>query len=554
MSVDLDTLRPAPLDDRAASHMVVMRDGVRLATDAYLPQAGGPWPAVLVRLPYDKNGRYTFMPQLADAFTERGYVFVVQDVRGRFRSEGETLPFDHEAADGYDTLSWIVEQAWSDGTVGMFGDSYYGFTQWAAVASAHPALRAIVPRVTTAELGRWLESDVPSLYGAQYLAEVWTDNHMHTWPIDWSRRPLAEVFDPGFEAIGARSLGFERLLARSRTGEAMDPFNGDHPFGRLSIPTLHAVGWFDNLTPDSMRDYMALTSDPHRAAFQYLVADSTDHENYHLSDIPVADADDHDVSDDALVRMLPRYVGPALDFFDVFLARRAPASSMPRVRWHMGHDDWQLSPTWPPPGATEARLFLSGLSSSTESVGGGRLAWDLPSAAESVTWTHNPGDLVPSTVENPFAFLLQAPDESDVEGRSDVLTFSTEPLTEDLVLAGPVNARLRLATGGPSMDVFAKLVEVTSDDGAMMLLRGQSRLDPSGVAEVYLGHTGIRIQAGNRLRLHVASSDFPLYLPHPGTAENPWFATETEVNRQTLMTDLNDPSFLTVTVLGTASA
>ena len=125
-----------------------MRDGVHLATDVYLPDGPGPFPAVLVRLPYDKNGRYCWIPFLATHFVARGYAFVPQDVRGRFRSEGEPVAFVNEVPDGYDTIDWIARQPWSNGDVGMWGDSYYGFTQWAAVASGHPALKAIVPRTS----------------------------------------------------------------------------------------------------------------------------------------------------------------------------------------------------------------------------------------------------------------------------------------------------------------------------------------------------------------------------------------------------------------------
>jgi putative CocE/NonD family hydrolase len=145
-------LDAAPVDPRADEVMVEARDGVRLATDIYMPEHGDRHPAVLVRLPYDKSGRYTFMPQIAPMFTDRGYAFVVQDVAGKFRSGGETVPYVREIEDGYDAIEWIVGQRWSNGTVGMWGDSYYGFTQWAAVESRHPALRAIVPRVTSADL------------------------------------------------------------------------------------------------------------------------------------------------------------------------------------------------------------------------------------------------------------------------------------------------------------------------------------------------------------------------------------------------------------------
>ena len=145
MPYQMDYIEPAPLDARAEQAMVPMRDGMRLATDVYLPPRPAGLPAVLVRLPYDKCARYTFMPQIAPFVTDRGYAFVVQDVRGKFRSEGETLPFVHEVEDGYDTLEWIAAQPWSDGAVGMWGDSYYGYTQWAAVASGHPALRPSSP-------------------------------------------------------------------------------------------------------------------------------------------------------------------------------------------------------------------------------------------------------------------------------------------------------------------------------------------------------------------------------------------------------------------------
>ena len=145
MTIELETTGPGAVDPRAEQHMVPMRDGVSLAIDVYLPEAAAPCAAVLVRLPYDKNGRYCWMPQIARHFTDRGYVFLVQDVRGKFRSGGEVNAFVHELDDGYDTLEWVTRQPWSNGAVGMWGDSYYGFTQWTAVASGHPALRAIVP-------------------------------------------------------------------------------------------------------------------------------------------------------------------------------------------------------------------------------------------------------------------------------------------------------------------------------------------------------------------------------------------------------------------------
>jgi putative CocE/NonD family hydrolase len=542
VTVTMETLGPAEVDPRARQHMVPMRDGVSLAIDVYLPEGPGPWPAVLVRLPYDKNGRYCWMPFIARHFTARGYAFLPQDVRGKFRSEGETNAFVHEIDDGYDTIDWITRQPWAEGSVGMWGDSYYGFTQWAAIASGHPALKAIVPRVTMADLFDWLDGVTP-LYGAHYLAQYWSDMRTHHWTPDWTHRPLSEVFDSAFDAIGARSIAFDRLLAEAAGQPRVDMYPSSHPFELLRIPTLHGVGWFDNITPPHMLDYERLMSDPATAPYQYLHAGSTDHENYQFEAVPIPESSDHDQHDEALELMLPRYLGPALDFFDAFLGGRVDVESVPRVRWHLANVGWQTSPSWPPPGAAEQRLYLS--------AAGALLPH--PGDDDEVSWVHDPENLVPSTIENPFAFLYEYPDESEVAERPDVIVFTGEPLAEPLTLTGRVAARLWVGSDGPSMHLHAKLVDVAPDGGAHTLLYGQQVVErPADVtyAEVYLGHTGHRLMPGHRLRLQVASSDYPLYIPHPGTAESPWFAVETATNRQRVITGRSQPSYVSLTVLG----
>jgi predicted acyl esterase len=550
VTVDVETIGPAPLDPRAQQHMVPMRDGVQLATDVYLPDGSGPFPAVLVRLPYDKNGRYCWMPFIASHFIARGYAFLPQDVRGRFRSEGEPVAFVGEVPDGYDTIEWITRQPWSNGEVGMWGDSYYGFTQWAAVASGHTALKAVVPRVTIADIDSWLEGVTP-LYGAHYLGEYWTDHATHEWAPDWSHRPLAEVFDPAFEAIGRRSASFDYVLARSRGAARAPLFPDAHPFEVLRIPTLHGVGWFDNITPPHMLDYEELVRNPAAAPFQYLHAGTTDHENYQLEGVPFAESDDHARYDDALEQMLPRYLEPALGFFDAFLMGKGDPASVPRVRWHLGHGGWQESPSWPPPGACELRLYLADPGRAAADAEGGSLVAGHGDPDEA-TWVHDPGDLVPSTLVDAFSALYEYPDERAVEARPDVLTFTAPPQAEPVTLAGRVVAHLDVRSDGPSLFLHVKLVDVHPDGRAHALLSGQRVVDdpsPGMPVQLYLGHTGYRLLPGHRLRLQVASSDFPLFLPHPGTGESPWDAKETRTNRQTLATGGERPSHLSLTAL-----
>jgi putative CocE/NonD family hydrolase len=148
--------------------------------------------------------------------------------------------------------------------------------------------------------------------------------------------------------------------------------------------------------------------------------------------------------------------------------------------------------------------------------------------------------------------LWEYPDEGVVAARPDVIVFVGEPLAEPLLLAGRAVAHLYVASDGPSMFLHVKLVDVAPDGGSHILLYGQRVVERPGsgtAAEVYLGHTGHRLPAGHRLRLQVASSDYPLYLPYPGTVESPWFATATRINHQQLLTGGATASHLSLTVL-----
>jgi predicted acyl esterase len=555
MTFAFEALGPAPLDPAAEQTMVLMRDGVRLATDVYLPDGHGRVPAVLVRLPYDKCGRYTFMPALAPYVTERGYAFVVQDVRGKFRSEGETLPFTYEVEDGYDTIDWVVGQAWCDGNVGMWGDSYYGYTQWAAVASEHPALKAIVPRVTGADLevfcGWWGDQVLP-LYGADYLAHYWLDQNIYGFLPDVTIRPLAQLYDEPFAAIGTRSRSLDLMVGRPGP-QSVFQYPGKHPFETLKVPVLNSVGWFDNIAPFSFADYEQLIARPAQAPLQYLVGDATDHENYHLRLVPITEADDHDVDEEALARMIPVYTGPGLDFFDVFLKGRGDVASVPRATWFLGNEEWHTSPSWPPPGARELRMFLGWAERAADGVEGSALLLAPDSAAAGARWVHDPSDLVPSAYVNPFASLREWSDERTVQGRGDVLTFSGEPAAEPLDLAGPVAAVLTLGSSCSSMHVHAKLCDVYPDGSARMLVRGEllvKEADYGRPVKVRMSHVAHRLLLGHRLRLAIACSDYPLYLWHPGTDEDPWQATKGEANEQSLATGGSSPSHVSLTVLG----
>jgi len=143
---------------------VTMRDGINLLTDVYLPQGAGPFPVILCRVPYGTQTEYVFQPEVAKFFTAHGFAYISQNVRGRFGSEGDFTAYTvgQEIPDAYDTLDWIVEQQWSDGNVGVMGESYYGYTTLAAAASGHPAIKAISPaNITLAREKQVLDGAYP---------------------------------------------------------------------------------------------------------------------------------------------------------------------------------------------------------------------------------------------------------------------------------------------------------------------------------------------------------------------------------------------------------
>jgi predicted acyl esterase len=531
---------PSPLSSRADQVMVPMRDGVRLATDVYLPADAKRSPVVLVRVPYDKCSLYTGMEQIAQFWNDAGYVFVAQDVRGKFRSEGWSvtqLPWMSEATDGADTVEWLASAAFSDGSIGMVGDSYYAFTQWAAASEAPPALRAIVPRVASGvhDSGAGFTHGPFSLAGpVSWLAYTWIDEGVHEGPLNWSHRPLIDVVESAF---GVRSSAMDILLQRSNPW-AWPTFPGVIRRDRIKIPVLHWAGWWDNLKKGNFRQYRAMR---HQAGAgpQHLIVDSMDHEMTKLDQNGGTLTEAIDAGNtEAVARFWEGELCDARAFLDLHL--RGLGNVPPPVRWHQGRLGWQQSDEWPPKDARVVEWFLTGaVRAATDADGGGFT--DRPPVAEQVKWDHDPINLVPDLSPDPSGYkaLLHLVDETSVQSRPDVLTFTSEPMRSPLDLAGPVSLLARIESNHPSTQLVAKLTDIGPDNSTLLVAEGARIVHAhrfGGLVEVELGDVGYRLLNGHRLRLEVASSRFPRYLPHPGTDEDPWKAIDGSTTRQTLYT------------------
>lgn len=522
----------APVSPLAREEFVAMRDGIRLATDVYLP--GGddsPGDTILIRLPYDKAGDYCNIPAIAEYFMRSGYRVVAQDVRGKFRSEGDALLFINEAYDGYDTIEWIVHQRWSNGRVAMWGDSYYGYTQWAALSTQHPALKAIAPRVTGTQLGQPViphDDDVTRNVegGGRYLYAL---QHFHGnddvfFEMDWSRHPYVDQIEEFLSAVGSRSKSYDLWYPHPIY---LPRFPVGHPFDARPIPVLFTLGWWDNTGPWAWSDVRELGKRPAWDTHLYLRIESMDHDNFRLDDAPDTLVEDRTA--EQVEASLPRMLEPAIEFFDVFVRGNRTRAEIPRVFWELANTDLSFdSDEWPPRGA-EPLIVRATMD--------GRLTAGEPGDVDHLTWVHDPTDLVPSSVSSPFSYLMFRPNEVPVGERPDVVVFDADPALHPTNLVGPVSASARVRSSGPNMDVFVRLIDVAPDGTGLRIARGQRFVvDATDWVEVEfdLGHLGYRLHPGHRLQLQIASSDFPEFLPQPGTGEDPWTARERVSNTQSI--------------------
>ncbi|HEX5191825.1 MAG TPA: CocE/NonD family hydrolase [Solirubrobacteraceae bacterium] len=538
-----------------------MRDGVVLRANVYRPAAPGPWPTLLTRTPYGKDlpGASAWLDPVRAAAA--GFMVVVQDVRGRFASDGGWEPFLHESSDGFDTVEWAARLPGSNGRVGMFGLSYWGNTQWLAAISQPPSLRAIAPALT------WSDPDDGLLHrgGAREFVSglVWGLEQ----GIDFLRRggdapervesrvqSLLDTLDglaqrdlwqlPASTAAvlarhGVPGLGFAREGAAGAS--ACRVAGRQH---RVHVPVLGIGGWHDAFIQGVLDNHAAMTT---LGRDSRIVIGPWSHANFSdtIGELPFGTRARRDGGPaggpDDLTAM-------QLEWFAGHLAPDAGRGfERPPVRvFVMGANRWREERSWPPPGATEQRWYLRA---------GGGLSADPPDAREPVSeFVYDPADPVPSgSVGAPTATPepLGPADQAAVEARPDVLVFTSAPLTADLEVAGPVRVVLHARSSAPSTDWVARLCDVHPNGISYTLCDGILRVgDDAGEPrhhQIDLWSTCNLFRRGHRLRVHVTSSSFPRWDRNLNTGrqdEARHFAA-----RQRIDHDAQRPSWLALTVV-----
>jgi putative CocE/NonD family hydrolase len=539
---------------------VPMRDGVLLAANLYRPEAAGAYPAILVRTPYDKRNPIYGYPFIGGVFASQGYVVVIQDVRGKFGSQGEFYPLVNEGADGADTVQWIARQTWCDGRVGMFGVSYFASTEWLAAPRAGPALRTIVP-VFSSQSGYdpWFDRGVLNLS----LTVAWHyQNDTKTWrPMSrarWRRGIWAVPLADADEAMGASNPIYEDWLSHPVPGAFWDPMSVDEETAQITAPVLFIAGWYDPFLPRMLEDYRRVREsaggDAARAS-RIIIGPWTHTVESQFDDLKTGPEARFLWQLPTILRWYDRWLKDEDNGFD---------AQGPIRLFVMGKDQWRSEQEWPLARTRYTSYYLHSAGAANSAAGDGALGLSAPQRETPDTFLYDPRNPVPTIGLDAHHIISPGPKEQyKVERRKDVLVFSSDALAEETEITGPIRLVLYAKSSAPDTDFTATLVDLRPDGTPVDLCSGivraryrESLGSPSFLApgtvfryEIDLGATSVVLDPGHRIRLYVSSSDFPRHDRNLNTGEPFGFGRRIEAAMQTVFHDAAHPSHLLLPVI-----
>jgi putative CocE/NonD family hydrolase len=572
------------------SVLVPMRDGVELSTDLFYPDgAAGKLPTILVRTPYNKN----LGAAGSVRFVGHGYVVAIQDVRGKYESEGEFTVSGPDTEDGYDMMSWIVKQPWSNGKIGTYGCSYLGENQVETAKLRHPAHAAMIPQAASGSLQYF-----GALRGGAFELASSTD-----WFLTQGSK-IRPVLSPngnrdGFLAatklydlavkrptvdmrtallglplvdllkrMGAAPTEWEGFL----THEPLDPW-WDHlgyikPTHQFDTPALFIDSWYDYGPGDMLRlqDLVRRNSTSERSRSNvFAVLGPTTHCAYERGAAERTVVGTREVGDARF-----DFFGLYLRWFDHWL-RDADngVTTMPRFQLYvMGRNQWRGEAEWPLARTEWTKYYLRSAGRANGRLGDGTLSLTAPGREPADRFSYDPATPVPSLggpdwgASNPD-LLPGAMDQSGLEMRHDVLVYTTAPLERGVEITGPIRLKLFVSSDARDTDFTAKLVDVYPDGRAFNVQEGIQRaryregfdrkvwLEPGKVFELEVGLevTSNYFPAGHRIRLEVSSSNFPRFDRNLNTGGQNWNETTWKIATNSVHHDARYPSHLLLPVI-----
>jgi putative CocE/NonD family hydrolase len=554
--------------------VVHTRDRVKLATDIYRPDVEGRFPIILVRLPYGKTEAYCEMPALGRFFAKRGYVFVVQDVRGKYDSEGDPYPFINEPDDGYMTQKWIATQPWSNGKIGTLGDSYYGYTQWASAPMRNPNLKTMITVVTATDLyGEefYINGAFHLRTRLEWLYTCWGTRAMlfhdikpDLIPINWRHLPLITAD----EAAGQAVKCYKDIIKHPNRDAYWKGKNSDYPFDQVAVPVLHIAGWYDIFLRGQLKDYVAMTkkaATPEARRNQKLVVAAWHHEIARFGP-PEERGFGHGKDIDFGPNADPDINTLCLRWFDYWLKgiNNGIMDELPVRIFIMSGNVWRYENEWPLARTQYTKYYFHSNGRANSMHGDGVLNMKAPETSEPPdTYIYDPNDPVPSAAEDLWALLDTVKDQRIIEKREDILVYSTPSLKEAVEVTGPLSVKLYASSTAKDTDFTAKLVDVHPHGYAQYIQEGiirvryrESRESPSLIdsGKIYeyiidLWATSNLFKTGHKIRVEISSSNFPRFDRNLNTGHEFGTDAETVKANQTVYHDTKHSSHITLPII-----
>jgi putative CocE/NonD family hydrolase len=539
---------PAPITRDIATEplRIPIRDGVELLADRYYPRQGAQMPTVLIRSCYGRSA-FKF---IANVFAERGMQVVIESCRGTCGSQGTFRPFFDEQNDGEDTVEWIERQPWFSGKLALWGVSYLGNTAWAVAGSK------VAPKVDALGLHVTLSNFRDQVYAfdgftlmtgfgwTRMMSDIVRTGGMNPFVALIGRWKVKALLERAAATIPLRKA--DRLLRPEGVfwwqdwmdhAEPGDPWWEAIDFGaaaRRVPPTAMVGGWYDIFLPFQLRDFAAAQ---HAGRDVRITIGPWTHAAF-----------------PGFAETLRQSIRLFQERFGIAPSGFVRANGKPRVRlFLMGTNEWREYSSWPPPDAVPQTFYLHP---------SGGMSVDAPSSESESTFDYDPARPTPALHGPALEARKGSGDMAQLERRSDVLIFTTEPVASDMDAIGPVSAEIFLRSNTQHTDLYLCLCDVTAEGRSTNVCDGYRRLRPDGSSgqsgadgrdarrvNIEFWPTAYRFRRGHRIRIIIASGAHPRYSRNPGSGESLGDATSMVVAHQRILHGPGHPSAITLAVV-----
>ncbi len=537
---------------------VKMRDGIELSADVYRPDALGQFPVILRRTPYVKAGGGARTVERIRRYVSHGYVYVVMDERGRGDSDGKFVPYRTDGPDGYDAIEWCAQQPWSNGKVGTYGGSYEGKNQWIAAVQQPPHLVTMIALVTPSDPFVEWPTGLPLPMDMSWYH--FTAGHVNqnedavNWVKVYNHLPLYTMD----EAAGRPLKNWKDLVEHSSLDSWWEPERYQNHYDRVRVPVLHISGWYDDEQVGTPLNYMGMTAKgPAEVRHsQKLLMGAWPHAVNSTSKLGEVDFGPSAVID--LDSYLIRWYDYWLKGNDNGIVREPPV----RI-FVMGENRWEDENEWPIARTKWTDYYLHSGGRANSLLGDGTLTASAPAAEPTDGYRYDPKNPVPFITDPSFAQIGGPDDYRPVERRDDVLVYSTEPVTEDTEVCGPIRADVYASSSARDTDFMLKLIDVWPDGFAERLSDGMVRarfregmahpalIEPGRIYKYNIDawNTCETFKKAHRIRVEISSSAFPKYDRNPNTGEALGMTATTQPTDQKIYHDREHPSHVVLPIV-----